>query len=139
MEDYRGGSAKKICLEHGIKPLEPKKARGAIEMPEYKEQRQQADALTEQNAQAEVALAEKRSESENLNKEIEKKLAQVKVILGYIPDYEKEFKIEDECKQLCDELGDLLDGKLSIMRNKDGIIAKAQRLCKLRSMSCRSL
>lgn len=121
----------KICLEHGIKPLEPEKARGTVEIPEYKEQRQQADALAEQNAQAEAKLAEKRLESENLNKEIEKKLAQVKVILNYIPDYEKEFKIEDECKQLCDELGDLLDGKLSIMKNKDSIIAKAQRLCKL--------
>lgn len=121
----------KICLEHGIKLLEPEKARGTVEIPEYKEQRQQADALAEQNAQAEAKLAEKRLESENLNKEIEKKLAQVKVILNYIPDYEKEFKIEDECKQLCDELGDLLDGKLSIMKNKDSIIAKAQRLCKL--------
>ena len=121
----------KICLEHGIKPLEPEKARGTVEIPEYKEQRQQADALAEQNAQAEAELAEKRSESENLNKEIEKKLAQVKVILNYIPDYKKEFKIEDECKQLCDELGGLLDGKLSIMKNKDGIIAKAQQLCKL--------
>ncbi|MGN0591768.1 MAG: plasmid recombination protein [Ruminococcus sp.] len=121
----------KICLEHGIKPLEPEKARGTVEIPEYKEQRQQADALAEQNAQAEAELAEKRSESENLNKEIEKKLAQVKVILGYIPDYEKEFKIEDECKQLCDELGGLLDGKLSIMKNKDSIIAKTQQLCKL--------
>lgn len=121
----------KICLEHGIKPLAPEKARGTVEISEYKEQRQQVDALAEQNAQAEAELAEKRSESENLNKEIEKKLAQVKVILNYIPDYEKEFKIEDECKQLCDELGDLLDGKLSIMKNKDSIIAKAQQLCKL--------
>lgn len=52
-------------------------------------------------------------------------------ILALIPDYEKEFKIEDECKQLCDELGGLLDGKLSIMKNKDSIVAKVQKLCKL--------
>lgn len=29
----------KICLEHGIKPLAPEKARGTLEVEEYKEQR----------------------------------------------------------------------------------------------------
>ncbi len=120
-----------ICREHGIEPLAPEKSRGTLVVAEYKEQRHKADELAEQNAQVKVELAEKRSESKNLDKEIEKKLAQVKVILNYIPDYEKEDTIENECKQLCDELGGLLDGKLSIMKNKDSIIVKVQKLCKL--------
>ena len=51
----------KICLEHGIKPLAPEKARGTLEIPEYKEQRSQADELAEQNAQADAELAEKKA------------------------------------------------------------------------------
>lgn len=121
----------KICLEHGIKPLEPEKARGTVEILEYKEQRQQADALAEQNAQAEAELAEKRSESEKLDENIEKKKTQINALLNYIPDYEKEFKIEDECEQLCKELSSLLDGKFSIMKHSDEIISKAQRLSKI--------
>lgn len=50
----------RICLEHGIKPLAPEKARGTLEVEEYKEQRQQADALAEQNAQANAELADKK-------------------------------------------------------------------------------
>ena len=50
----------KICLEHGIKPLEPEKARGTLEIPEYKEKRRQADELAEQNAQVEAELGKKR-------------------------------------------------------------------------------
>ena len=50
----------KICLEHGIKPLAPEKARGTLEIPEYKEQRRQNDELKKQNAQVEAELGEKR-------------------------------------------------------------------------------
>ena len=50
----------KICLEHGIKPLAPEKARGTLEVEEYKEQRRQADELAEQNAQVKAELGEKR-------------------------------------------------------------------------------
>lgn len=50
----------KICLEHGIQPLTPEKARGTLEIPEYKEKRRQADELAEQNAQVEAKLGEKR-------------------------------------------------------------------------------
>lgn len=50
----------KICLEHGIKPLALEKARGTLEVEEYKEQRRQADALAEQNAQVKAELGEKR-------------------------------------------------------------------------------
>lgn len=50
----------KICLEHGIKPLAPEKARGTFEIPEYKEKRRQADELAEQNVQVEAELGEKR-------------------------------------------------------------------------------
>lgn len=49
-----------ICLEHGIKPLAPEKARGTLEVEEYKEQRHQADELAEQNAQVKAELGEKR-------------------------------------------------------------------------------
>ena len=121
----------KICLEHGIQPLAPEKARGTLEIPEYKEKRRQADELAEQNAQAEAELSEKRSESEKLDQQIEEKSAQVKAILNYIPDYEKEFQVEDECEQLCRELTSLLNGKLSIMKHSDEIISKAQRLSKI--------
>lgn len=33
----------KICREHGIKPISPEKARGTVEVAEYKEQRRKAD------------------------------------------------------------------------------------------------
>lgn len=63
----------KICLEHGIKPLAPEKARGTVEIPEYKEQRRQADELAEQNAQADAELAEKKATI----KAVEKKTAKL--------------------------------------------------------------
>lgn len=50
----------KICLEHDIKPLVPEKARGTLEISEYKEKRRQADKLAEQNTQVETELGEKR-------------------------------------------------------------------------------
>ena len=49
-----------ICLEHSIKPIAPEKARGTLEVEEYKEQRRQADELAEQNAQVKAELGEKR-------------------------------------------------------------------------------
>ena len=120
-----------ICRKHGIEPLPPEESRGTLEVEEYKEQRRKADALAEQNAQIETELVTKRSESEKLDHQIEEKTAQVRTILNYIPDYEKEYKIEDECEQLCRELSSLLNGKLSIMKNSDAIISKAQRLSKI--------
>ncbi|MCM1006492.1 MAG: plasmid recombination protein [Ruminococcus flavefaciens] len=120
-----------ICREHGIEPLPPDKARGTLEVEEYKEQRQQADKLAVQNAQVETEITEKQAERGKLDQQIEEKSAQVKAILNYIPDYEKEYKIEDECEQLCKELSNLLDGKLSIMKHKDDIITKAQHLSKI--------
>ena len=129
-----------ICLEHGIKPLAPEKSRGTVEIPEYKEQRRQNDELKTQNAQAEAELAEKRSESEKLDQQIEEKSAQVKAILNYIPDYEKEFQVEDECEQLCRELTSLLDGKLCyyevnddklVVYSCDAVSGKREKLCAL--------
>ncbi len=75
-----------ICLEHGIKLLAPEKARGTVEIPEYKEQRRQNDELKTQNAQAEAELSEKQTKSEKLDQQIKEKSAQVKAILNYIPD-----------------------------------------------------
>lgn len=63
----------KICLEHGIKPLAPEKARGTVEIPEYKEQRRQADELAGQNALANAELAEMKETI----KAVEKKTAKL--------------------------------------------------------------
>ncbi len=41
------------------------------------------------------------------------------------------FKIKDECERLSKELISLLDSKLSIMKHKDDIITKVQKLCKI--------
>ena len=61
-----------ICREHGIEPLAPEKARGTLEVAEYKEQRQKADELAEQNAQADAELAEKRAAIESAEKKTAK-------------------------------------------------------------------
>ena len=50
-----------ICREHGIEPLSPEKSRGTLEVAEYKEQRQKADELAEQNIQADKELSEKKA------------------------------------------------------------------------------
>ncbi len=121
-----------ICKAHGIEISEPKKSRGySYTVEEYGEHEDEIRRLNEEKAQVETELTDKQSECEKLDQQIEQKTAQVKAILNYIPDYEKEFKIEDECDQLRRELVGLLDGKLSIMEHKDAIIAKVQRLCKL--------
>lgn len=121
----------KICLEHGIKPLAPEKARGTLEIPEYKEKRKQADELAEQNAQAEAALTEKQAKSEKLDAQIEKKTATVNAIMSYLPDLEKDNKVEDDCLAIRQELDSLLDGKMSIMKHKDDIIADVEKLGKI--------
>lgn len=66
----------KICLEHGIKPLAPEKARGTLEVEEYKEQRRQNDELKIQNAQMEAELGEKRERLKAV-KEKTAKLAEI--------------------------------------------------------------
>ena len=121
----------KICLEHGIKPLEPEKARGTLEIPEYKEKRRQADELAEQNAQVEAELSEKQAKSEKLDAQIEKKTATVNAIMNYLPDLEKDNKEVDDCLAIRQELDSLLDGKLSIMKHKDDIIADVEKLGKI--------
>ncbi len=121
----------KICLEHGIKPLAPEKARGTLEIREYKEKRRQADALAEQNAQVEAELSEKQAKSEKLDAQIEKKTTTVNAIMSYLPDLEKDNKVEDDCLAIRQELDSLLDGKLSIMKHKDDIIADVEKLGKI--------
>ena len=121
----------KICLEHGIQPLAPEKARGTLQIPEYKEKRRQADELAVQNAQAAAELSEKQAKSEKLDAQIEKKTATVNAIMSYLPDLEKGNKVEDDCLAIRQELDSLLDGKLSIMKHKDDIIAKVEKLGKI--------
>lgn len=98
-----------ICLEHGIQPLAPEKARGTLEIPEYKEKRRQADELAEQNAQAEAELS--------------KKVEQINRALKYLPDLHKNEKAEHEFLVAVSELQDMLKSSMSILRNKDSIIS----------------
>ena len=121
----------KICLEHGIKLLAPEKARGTVEIPEYKEQRRQNDELKLQNAQIEAELSEKQAKSEKLDAQIEKKTATVNAIMSYLPDLEKDSKVEDDCLAIRQKLDSLLDGKMSIMKHKDDIIADVEKLGKI--------
>ena len=121
-----------ICIAHGIEISEPKKSRGySYTVEEYGEHQDEIRRLEEEKAQVETELTDKQAECEKLDKQIEQKADQVKAILNYIPAYEKEFQIEDECEQLCEELTSLLNGKLSIMKHSDEIISKAQRLSKI--------
>ena len=104
----------KICLDHGIKPLAPEKARGTLEIPEYKEKRRQADVLAEQNAQAAAELS--------------KKVEQINRALKYLPDLHKNEKAEHEFLVAVSELQDMLKSSMSILRNKDSIISRIETL-----------
>ena len=103
-----------ICLEHGIQPLAPEKARGTLEIPEYKEKRRQADELAVQNAQAEAELS--------------KKVEQINRALKYLPDLHKNEKAEHEFLVAVSELQDMLKSSMSILRNKDSIISRIETL-----------
>ena len=103
-----------ICLEHGIQPLAPEKARGTLEIPEYKEKRRQADELAEQNAQAAAELSEK--------------VEQINRALKYLPDLHKNEKAEHEFLVAVSELQDMLKSSMSILRNKDSIISRIETL-----------
>lgn len=99
----------KICLEHGIKPLAPEKARGTLEVEEYKEQRRQADELAKQNAQADAKLSQK--------------IEQVNKVLQYLPDTEKDLDAEHEYLVAVSEVRKLLKSGMSILKNKDSILS----------------
>ena len=160
----------KICREHGIEPLPPEKSRGTLEVEEYKEQRRQADALAEQNAQIEAQIAVKKAvlsttetqleeqqkllgktqeqvreatadliEQEHKLENSEAELSEVKEkvskaqqeyekqkqksqsILSFLPDLEKDEKLEMEFDRYREELRDMLKSPVSIMKHKDGI------------------
>ena len=106
-----------ICLEHGIKPLAPEKARGTVEIPEYKEQRRQADELAEQNARADAELSQK--------------VEQINKVLKYLPDLKKNENAEHEYLVAVSELHDMLKSGMSILRNKDSIISRIDTLERL--------
>ena len=46
----------KICRSHGIEPLPPEKARGTLEVAEYKEQRRKAEQLAVENEKSQSEL-----------------------------------------------------------------------------------
>ena len=96
-----------ICREHGIEPLPPEKSRGTLEVAEYKEQRQMADKLAEQNAQIETEIAHKKKERDQ--------------ILRYLPDLEKTSQLEFKFDELCDELTELIKNPLSATKNRKRI------------------
>ena len=112
----------KICREHGIKPLAPEKARGTIELPEYKEKRRQADELAVQNAQVEAQIAVKKavlSTTETQLEEQQKLLDDTQVqVREATADLRKQIqKIEDgeaelsEVKEKVDKAQQKLDDK----------------------------
>lgn len=39
--------------------------------------------------------------------------------------------VYEDCEQLCNELENLLDGKMSIMKNKDAIVDNAKKLSRI--------
>ena len=159
-----------ICREHGIEPLKPEKARGTIELPEYKEKRRQADELAVQNTQAEYQLALKKTMlsrtetqlaeqkqllgdtqqqvreatadlieqghkledreaelsevTEKVSKaqqEYERQKQKSQYILCFLPDLEKDRKLEMEFDRYRDELRDMLKSSMSIMKHKEDI------------------
>ncbi|MDE7138145.1 MAG: plasmid recombination protein [Ruminococcus sp.] len=70
----------KICRQHGIEPLPPEKARGTLEVAEYKEQRQKAEQLAVDNEKSQ-------SELDTLNNEL-KSAAEKKVKIVEIDSIE---------------------------------------------------
>lgn len=70
-----------ICHRHGIEPLSPEKARGTLEVSEYKEQRRKAEQLAVENEKSQ-------SELDALNGEL-KSAAEKKVKIVEIDSIEK--------------------------------------------------
>lgn len=123
---------RKICSKHGIDISEPKKSRGySFAAQEYGEHKDRIRELKLEETKINNKISEKLSETEELNKDYENKLARLNEILNYIPDYENEGKIESKCISIGQEIKEMLSGKLSIMKHKDEIIEKIQKLCKL--------
>ena len=69
-----------ICRSHGIEPLPPEKARGTLEVSEYKEQRKKAEQLAVENEKSQ-------SELDTLNSEL-KSAAEKKVKIVEIDSIE---------------------------------------------------
>ena len=160
----------KICLEHGIQPLAPEKARGTLEIPEYKEKRRQADELAVQNTQAryqlelkktmlastetqlaeqkkllgdtqqqvreatadlieqgqkledgEAELSEVKEKVSKAMQEYERQQQKSQSIMCFLPDLEKDRKLEMEFDNYHNELRDMLKSPVSIIKHKDGI------------------
>ena len=66
----------KICRQHGIEPLPPEKARGTLEVSEYKEQRRKAEQLSVENEKSQSKLDALNSE---LKSATEKKVKIVEI------------------------------------------------------------
>lgn len=121
----------KICLEHGIEPLQPEKARGTLTVSEYKEQRIQADKLAVQNEQVRADVEQKQAEIQSLDETIMERQTAANDLLNYIPDYEKDDKTEAKFQEIQDELNGYLSSKISIMTHKDKIQKCVEKLLSL--------
>ncbi|MDE6034645.1 MAG: plasmid recombination protein [Ruminococcus sp.] len=66
----------KICRQHGIEPLPPEKARGTLEVAEYKEQHRKAEQLAVENEKSQSELDALNSE---LKSATEKKIKIVEI------------------------------------------------------------
>ena len=110
-----------ICREHGIEPLPPEKSRGTLEVAEYKEQRQKADELAEQNAQTEAEVVQKEEKSRQLDEQIRKKEEKRDSILHYSPDADKLDKLFFEFDDMCSALDGYIKNPLSATMNKQKI------------------
>lgn len=106
-----------ICREHGIKPLAPEKARGTIELPEYKEKRRQADALAQQNLQAEYQLMLKQTKLSRTETE----LAEQQKLLGDTQEQVREATVD-----LREQIQKIEDGEAELSEVKEKV-DKAQQ------------
>lgn len=106
----------KICLEHGIQPLAPEKARGTLEVEEYKEQRRQADELAVQNTQTQYQLELKKT----MLASTETQLAEQKKLLG-----DTQQQVREATADLIEQEHKLEDSEAELSEVKD-IISRAE-------------
>ncbi|MBO5227284.1 MAG: recombinase, partial [Ruminococcus sp.] len=102
----------KICLEHCIQPLAPEKARGTLEVEEYKEQRRQADELAVQNTQARYQFELKKT----MLASTETQLAEQKKLLG-----DTQQQVREATADLIEQGQKLEDGEAELSEVKEKV------------------
>ena len=79
----------KICLEHGINPLAPEKARGLWRYRSTRNNVARMMSLKCRMLISKLSLLRNARRVKKLDENIEKKKTQMNTLLNYIPDYEK--------------------------------------------------